>query len=89
MTGAALNQKLNGFRHLHTAFKLHRVAAGFLHYPRRIAKSLHRRFLIAAKRHIDDDTATSRPPYHGGAMGDHYVERHTEGRIKPVKHHAD
>jgi hypothetical protein len=80
---------MHGVGHLPPAFELDRGAAGFGHDARGVAERLLARFLIAAKRHVDDDQRRRRAAHDRPAMRDHHVEGDRQGVVEPVQHHPD
>ena len=76
---AALGQEADRFRHRLAAFQLDAGAAGFGHNAAGAGKGLLGRCLIGAEGHVDQDDAVIAAAHHGGAMGDHHVERDRQG----------
>jgi hypothetical protein len=85
---AAIGEEADGFPHATAAFELDGAALGFLDDARRIVESMRRALLIGAEGHVDHDERALGTPHHGAAMHDHQLERHRQGRLETMHHHA-
>ena len=86
---AARRQEGHGLGHVPAAFELDPGRAGLDHDPGGVAKGLLRRFLVAAKGQVDDDTGLRGDAGDRGAVGDHLVQGDREGVRRAVEHHAE
>jgi hypothetical protein len=86
---ATLDQERDRFGHALAAFELDGAAAGLLHDPRRAQERLLLRRLVGAERHVDHHQRALRAAHHREALEDHHVERHRDGGLQTVHHHAE
>ena len=86
---AAVGEIADGLRHMRAALDLDGAAAGLLQHPRRVAEGDRRAFLIGAERHVHDHERAGGTAHHGLRMHDHELERHRDGGLVAMHHHAE